>query len=161
MSFRDLDEFLSVEPLELPIRGKTYSFPGEVSGRAWILLKKIQHEYSRAERAKALGKEYEPDLEVLSDQEEATLRDELFRGRDEEMAADGLTSAHLERTFMTLIAFYVAGREAAEAVWSGQGEAPAPNREARRKAKSTPSRGSRAGSTATSQAKPTESGASS
>lgn len=147
MAFRDLDEFLEVEPLVLPIRGKEYKFPGEISARAWLLVQRLGERYERARRDKEAGREPDPDEEVLSDGDESMLRAEMFGDVEEEMTADGLTSAHMKRVFLTLIAFHLSGVEAAEAVWNNVGEAPAPNRATRRKAqaKSTPSRGSRAG----------------
>jgi len=146
MAFKDLGEFLVVEPLVLPIRGKEYSFPGEISARSWLMVQRIGEKYERARRAKEVGQEVDPDEEVLSDQDEGILRAEMFGGVDEQMAADGLSSGHMERVFQTLIAFHLSGREAAEAVWQAQGEAKAPNREQRRSATtSTRSRGKRAG----------------
>lgn len=146
MAFRDLDEFLQVEPLALPIRGKVYEFPGEVSAWAWLLTQRVGERFEKARRAREAGLELDPDEEVLSDMDEGRLRAEMFGGVEEEMIADGLTSEHMKRVFYALVAYHLSGREAAEAVWNGQGEAKAPNRAVRRaKAKSTPSRGSRAG----------------
>ncbi len=140
MSFRDLDEFLSVEPIVLPIRGTAYSFPGEISARTWLRLQRVWQTIERAG---------DPDAEAVSDFDEAQLMAEMFGGVDEQMAADGVTSAEIKRVFVTLMAYHLSGREAAENVWNNSGEAVAPNRAARRHpaTTSTPSRGSRAGST--------------
>jgi hypothetical protein len=146
MAFRDLDDFLVVKPVVLPIRGKDYAFPGEISARSWLLLQSVAE---KLQQAQASGGEFDPDEQTVSDADEADLREELLGGVDEEMVADGLTSAHIKAVFYALIAYHLSGLEAAEAVWNAQGEAPAPSREARRKsmpAKSTRSRGSRAGS---------------
>lgn len=140
MSFRDLSEFLSVEPIVLPIRGKEYSLPGEISARSWLRLQRVWQ---------AMGAASDPGAEAVSDFDEATLMAEMFGGVDEQMAADGVTSAEIKRVFVTLMAYHLSGRDAAEAAWDNSGEAVAPNRAARRHpaTTSTPSRGSRAGST--------------
>ncbi len=140
MAFRDLDEFLVVEPVVLPIRGKEYSFPGEVSARTWLLLQRLAEQWQSAA----------PDDEVVDDTTEAELRAELMGDTLQEMLDDGLTSAHVKAVLYTLLAFHLGGREAAEVVWERQGKAAAPNRETRRTrepTRSTRSRGSRAGST--------------
>lgn len=146
MAFRDLEEFLVVEPLELPIRGKLYRFPGEISARAWLLVQRLGEKYERARRAREAGRPIDSDEEALSDYDESALRSEMFGDAEEEMIADNLTSGHMKRVFYALVAFHLSGREAAEAVWNNTGEAKAPNRETRRvEAKSTRSRGSHAG----------------
>lgn len=151
MAFRDLDEFLVVEPLVLPIRGKDYSFPGEISARTWLLLQTVAEKAQQARSAEDGGS---LDDVAIPDDVEQGLKAELLGDAEQEMIDDGLTSAHLKAVMMTLIAFHLQGREAAEAVWEAQGEAPAPNREERRHKATSPStrsRGSRAGSTARKQ----------
>jgi len=149
MAFRDLDEFLIVEPLVLPIRGKEYAFPGEVSARLWLQLQRLNEQYLDAKRAAAEGRDFEPDRELVSDGDQAAMMDELLGDAQAEMIADGLSGAHIKAAFYTCLAFHLMGRETAERVWNAQGEAPAPNRATRRKAtaKSPRSRGSRAGTT--------------
>lgn len=142
MAFRDLDEFLTVKPLVLPIRGKEYAFPGDLSGESWLRLQVVGDRM----RGGADG------FVAVSDTDEVALRAEMFGGVDAEMIADGCTSAQMQAVFVTLVTYHLSGRNlaAAEAAWDAQGEAPAPNREARRSkapAKSNPARGSRAGST--------------
>jgi hypothetical protein len=150
MAFRDLDEFVVVKPIVLPIAGKRYSFPGEVSARTWLMMQRISEQLQRAQRAAARGETLDPDEEAVSDEDESSLMKEVMAGVQDEMVADGCTSTHVKTAFYTLIAYHMAGQAAAEAVWNAQGEAPAPNREERRSktpAKSTRSRGSRATST--------------
>jgi len=151
MAFRDLDEFLTVKPLVLPIGGKEYAFPGEISARSLLLLSSVNTKALQAQEDGA-----DPSTEVVSDEDEAALRDEIFGGAEAEMIADGLTNTHIRVTFFTLIAFHMYGLESAQTFWNAQGEAPAPNRAARRHspkksaratAKSARSRGSRAGTT--------------
>ena len=137
MAFRDLDEFLIVPPLVLPIHGKQYSFPGEISARSWL-------------RLQMLYASPDPEQEAFSDEEEASLRAEMFGEAEAEMVADGCTTSQLRVAFYTLLAYHMSGMDAAESVWAARGEAPAPNRATRRSrppAKSTRSRGSRVGST--------------
>ena len=140
MPFRDLDEFLVVQPFVLPVRGKDYEFPGEVSARVWLKLQALSDQLKRAQAAELHGEDYEPDSEVLSDTDEAEMRREMFGGVEEEMANDGCSSGQMKAVFYTLIAYHLSGREAAEAVWNSQGNLAAPNRETRRKAAS-PRRG--------------------
>jgi hypothetical protein len=142
MGFQDLDELLVARPIKLPIRGKSYAFPGQgdISAQSWLRLQKLE----RQARLLAVG----ADLgEVLvTDQEEAALMDELLGPAKDEMLADGCTQRHMQAVLMTLMAYHLSGREAAEAAWKRQGEAPAPGR-GDSPTKSPRPRGSRAGST--------------
>jgi hypothetical protein len=135
MAFKDLADFLVVEPVVLPIRGKAYAFPGSVSARLWLQLNVIKEQLELAARAEAEGEDFEPDREAISDETEGEMMAEMFGGVDAEMVADGCSSAELDRVKHTLIAFHLSGGNltAAEAVWEQSGKAPAPNREARRK----------------------------
>lgn len=149
MAFRDLDEFLVVEPVVLPIRGRDYAFPGSVSARVWLQLQSMSEQMQAASRAAAAGEEFDPDNEVLSDIDEAAMMSEMLGGVQDEMVAAGLSSAHIRAAFYTLIAWHLSGEEAAEAVWNAQGnggKAAAPNRAARRK--KSPPASSRASSNA-------------
>jgi hypothetical protein len=148
MAFRDLDEFLVVEPFVLPIRGRQYAFPGAggISARTWLQMQSLSDQVMKAQRAQADGDGDALDAEALSDIDQAAIRKEIFGGLEDELAEAGLTGAHMDAIFGTLMAFHLSGREAAEAVWNAQGKAPAPNRAARRK-KSSPG-GSRASSSA-------------
>jgi hypothetical protein len=147
VAFRDLDELLDVPPLVLPIRGKEYSFPGEISARSWLRLQRLSEQMNGGADADDLA---------LGDEEEAALEAEMFGGLKDELIADGLTGSHIRIVFYTLIAFHLSGRTVAETVWNNAGEPPAPNREARRSktpATSTRSRGSRAGSKSPSKSR--------
>lgn len=141
MAFQDLDEFLTVAPKVLPIRGKDYAFPGTVSADLWLRLQRIDHRVQQAR---------DPNEEAVSDADEIDMMKELLGDTRDEMAADGLTSAHIKIVYWTLFAWHVYGEEVAKVVWDNQGELSAPNRATRRasSAKSARSRGSRAGSTA-------------
>jgi hypothetical protein len=153
MAFRDLDEFLEAEPLVLPIRGKDYSFPAEISARTWLRVQRLGPELNRAVAASQAGEPFDADAEALSDIDSDELLTELCGDALEEMLDDGVTSAQLKVVLATLLVFHLSDRDQAEAIWNARGETPAPNRAARRS--STPatpsrSRGSRAGSTSRS-----------
>lgn len=141
MAFRDLDEFLVIEPVQLPIRGKVYSFPGSVSAKTGLFL----------QRAAVLSgtPDVDPDTVLIPDEMEDDLFDELLGDAQQEMIDDRLTSAHIRHVFDTLVVFHMAGREAAEAVWedTGQGEAKGPSGASSATASRTPTRASSAGTT--------------
>jgi len=143
MPFRDLTEFLTVEPFTLPIAGKKYDFPGEISAKSWLQLQRLTEQIAKAQAAAALGVDYDPDEQVLSDTDESALMTEMMGDGQALMIENGCTSSQIRAVFFTLMAYHTTGIEAAEAMWNAQGEAPAPNRETRRKAtaKSTPGRG--------------------
>ncbi len=148
MAFRDLDEFLEAEPLVLPIRGKEYSFPTEISARTWLRVQRLGPQLNAAIAARRSGEAYDAEAEALSDLDSDELLAELCGDALQEMLDDGLTSAQLKHVLATLLVYHLSDREHAEAVWNARGEAPAPNREARRHPAATSrSRGSRAGST--------------
>ncbi len=159
MAFRDLDEFLTSPPVVLPIHGKQYSFPGTITARSMLRLQTLQSQVNRV----LYGEGLDPDEVMVSDEEQERLDAELFGGLKEELL-DFLTSEQLKVISGTLICYHLNGREQAEALWNAQGEAPAPNRETRRSkppAKSTRSRGSRAGSNAPKKRPAAPSGATS
>lgn len=132
--FGDLTEFLVVEPKILPINGRRYEFPGDVSARAYLVIQHTMEQGVRAKRAADAGQPYDPTQIVLDDDEELDLQEELFGDARSEMIADGLTASQLQRVMATLMLWHAYGRDAAVAVWR-QGEAPAPNRAARRASK--------------------------
>lgn len=150
MPFDDLDDFLVVQPIRLPIRGKTYEFPGSISARTGLMLQRLT-----AEADKVRDGSTEPtDLaaEVLNDEEEIDLRAEVLGDTERQMAADGLSTAHVRHVFQTLLVWHMAGQEAAEKAWHTLGEAQAPNRAERRaaskdSASTTRSRASTSGTT--------------
>jgi len=150
MAFHDLDEFLGAEPLVLPIRGKDYSFPGEISARTWLRVQRLGPGINRAVAAREAGDPLDAEAEAAFDFDADELLGELCGDMLQEMLDDGLTSTELKLVLATLLVFHLGDREQAEAVWNAQGETIAPNRAARRNTTpATPSRsrGSRAGST--------------
>ena len=136
MSFKDLDSFFKIQPIRLPIRGKTYSFPGSVSGRTGLLLHRMTE---MAEDAKSGAKPEVLGQEVLDDAAEIDLRAEVLGDTSAEMIADGLPSAFIEHAFHTLIVWHQFGEEVAKAVWldvPGAPKAPADRKAKSRKATS-------------------------
>src|SRR5664279_2034800 len=152
MAFRDLDEFLTAEPLVLPVKGKDYEFPGEISAKSWLLVQRLG---AVADAARKAGEDFDPNEEVLNDVDQTSLMSEIFGGVDEELSADGVGSAAMNHIFFTLMIFHLQDRDAAEVYWNSAGETPGPNRAERRapKKKSTPSQGSQGGSTAKAKKK--------
>lgn len=146
MAFRDLDEFLTVKPLVLPIGGKEYAFPGDVGGESWLLLEIV---------GQTIRSGGDVDAVAFTTEQETALKAEMYGTARDEMIADGCSGAQLDAVFQTLLSYHLSDRnlEVAEAVWNAQGEAPAPNRAARRSkstkatAKSTRRRGSTGGTT--------------
>lgn len=146
-AFRDLDDILVDKPIRLPVKGKTYEFPGSIPGRTALMLQRLAAAADKAHRkdntdASALAQE------VFSDSEELDLQAEVMGDGQTAMAADGLTSAHINHVFRTLLVWHMSGEEAAAKAWESLGEAPAPNRAARRAtASTTRSRASTSGTT--------------
>jgi len=148
--FKDLNNFLVVKPIVLPIDGKSYTFPGQIPARLWLQLQELQAIGS----AVAAGVEYDPDKEVLSDMDQSNMMLELMGDSYKAMLDDGVTSTQLQVVFRTLFAWHTNSPEYARMIWEEVGETPAPNRATRRsrpkkKAGQTgksPVRGSRGGS---------------
>lgn len=120
MAFEDLDEL--VEPLALPIRGKTYVLP------------KVQLEDGIRLRSVLDGA---PD-ESLTD---AVVEGILLGPVAAELGADGVSDEWKTRVYMTALANFRHGRAQAEIMWKTGGdpkavtalvESMAPNRAARR-----------------------------
>ena len=148
MAFRDLADFLVVEPLVLTIRGKEYAFPGSVSGDTWLRFHAMTAAADEIKKAKADGGDPDLDAVLLSNTQQDELTSEMFGGVEKQMVADGCTSVEFDAVWNTLFAFHLYGRTYAEVVWENSGEPPAPNRKSRRAAaKSTRSRGSHASPT--------------
>lgn len=136
-AFRDLDEFLTTPPIELPIGGRLYEFPGSISARSGLMLQRILSAAEEASEGIRDGSVRAADLAeqvLLDDDTEHDLRAEIMGDGEQQMAADGLTTAHTTHVFNTLLVWHTAGPEAAQAAWEHMGEAQAPNRAARRQA---------------------------
>lgn len=135
MPFRDLDEFLVTAPIELPIRGKSYQFPGAISGRAGLLIRRLAEVADEARQARDEGRVVDETAQVLSEDDEVDLRAELLGDGEREMVDDGLSTAHIAHVFQTLMVWHLAGPEAAEQAWERMAvDPPKPNRQERRSA---------------------------
>lgn len=130
-TFKDLDEFFKIKPIQLPIRGKVYKFPGSVSGRTGLLLHRMTE---MAERVMAGKEPSGMEQELLDDGEELNLRAEVFGSTEQEMIDDGLPSVFIDHVFKTLIVYHQYGEDVAMAVWEDVPGAPKAPRD--RKAKS-------------------------
>jgi hypothetical protein len=142
MPFKDLDEFFKIQPIRLPIRGKTYAFPGSVSGRTGLLLHRMTE---MAERVKD-GKEA-PELgqQILDDSEELDLRTEILGDGEKAMLDDGLPAVFIDHVFHTLIVWHQFGENVAKAVWEDVPNGPKAPQDRRAKSR----RGTSAGATTT------------
>ena len=129
MAFEDLTEL--VEPLELPIRGKTYRLPA-VSYEDGLRLKSL------------LDGEPDPSLT------DADVNRILLGDVRDEMEKDGVQAEWIGRVLLTALADYKSGRFSAEVMWRTGGDpkeldllvkAVTPNRAARRASKRLPSTG--------------------
>jgi hypothetical protein len=115
MTFRDLTDIIG--PLELPIRGKTYTLPVVSSPNGAKIL------------AASQGK---------SELTDAQIRKILLGGVEKTMTDDGLTSFDIDRVLWTALADVQRGRAVAEIVWENGidpkalTETASPNRAARR-----------------------------
>lgn len=152
MAFRDLAEFLSVEPLVLPVGGKDYAFPADLSAKTVLRMQRLYDQQRRLRLGEGLDEGEEP----VSEAEQAEIDAEMWGSSQDEMIADGVTAAQIAVVGQTVYLYHIHGREAAERFWNAQGKPPAPNRKARRaKAQtSTRSRGSRGGSNSRRSPKP-------
>lgn len=140
MAFEELGAALTEEPLVLPLGGKTYTFPGDLSADSWLLIRRM------GQAVRFAGGEAEP----LDQKEEDLLMLEMFGDALAKMRADKRTNTEMNFVFMTLIAFHLYGRKTAELRWNQQGKTQALRRKPQdRKAsvKSAQSRGSTAGTT--------------
>ena len=149
--FRDLTEFLGeAEPIRLPWNGKTYEFPGAISGRVGLLISRMLDAATSGQAQDAAGADLDPELvELLTDEQEASVHAEVFGGADVELVRDGADSRVVRHVFLTLVTWHAAGPEAALRAWESAGNVQAPaNRAARR-------RSSRTGSAAAATTTPT------
>lgn len=115
MAFEDLDEFFD-STLPLPIGGKTYSIP---SPPAAVGLR-CQVMYS-VMRRRAQGLDIsEADLEMITmtDEEERGWHRTLLGPVYDELVADDVAWAKIQRVNATAFTWITQGKSAAEAVWT-------------------------------------------
>jgi hypothetical protein len=121
-TFTDLHTPLKRDPLVLPINGKPYSFPADISARTWLRVQQI---------GGLVVSIAAPETEVASDSEEQGFLREFCGDTLEEMLEDGVTKEQFKLVLKTLMVFHMTDdREAAALVWNARGEVTAPNRAA-------------------------------
>jgi hypothetical protein len=140
------------------VDGTVYEFPGSISGRTYLLCQRMfavaltagQTQATTAEMTRDLLTELAPDVELLSNFQQTELETELLGEHRE--AVYRMSSDRIQHVVITLAAWHALGPDVAVTVWEAPGNRVAPNRADRRRgsravATSTPSRGSRNGST--------------
>jgi hypothetical protein len=156
--FRDLGELLD-ETLRLPIDGKVYviAAPDAVTGL------RVEALFAAGAVAAAGGTPKLPT--ILGDDDEDDLYQRVLGDTYQELLDDAVSHVALKLVATTAMMWTVFGVEVAETYWGRAGktgEAPAPNRAARRAKKSTPtatvSATPKRGSTRTTKTSPTTSG---
>lgn len=150
MTFRDLDEFFD-DSLRLPIGGKEYVVPSpNAETGLWC------QGMLAAGVAVHAGRQPEGIAE-LDDEQENNLYQRVLGPVWGELQADGVPWTRIRHAGITAFLWAAGNEDLASAFWEsgGRGEAPAPNRKARRTAStasatSTRSRGSTNGTTSAS-----------
>lgn len=152
MAVRDLSAFLDDDALELPIDGVTYLIPSP-DAKTGLWLTALADLGVAAATGTAIDKDDLGKLKLDNDEEQSFIARVLGSGYDQ-MVAGGVSWVKIQRASRYAFVYFAIGPEQADAALvSGRlmGEAPAPNRSTRRKAKatapSTRSRGSIAGTT--------------
>ena len=120
-AFKDIDTFFKIKPLKLPIRGKTYSFPGSISGRTGLLLHRMTEMAEAAQSGKG-GAGF--DDELLDDAGEVDLRAEIMGDAEQAMIKDDVPSVYVEHAFRTLICWHQFGEDIAVKIWEDVPGAP-------------------------------------
>ncbi|MBP2331221.1 hypothetical protein JOF56_011606 [Kibdelosporangium banguiense] len=118
---RRLQSEIDGATLDLPLRGKVYSFPMALPIRLGLKMTILQEEARRLEQAKKDGVEYEVKDEAREWIEDTRMH-ELFRELIGEtmvarLTADGATWPELIHIGQTLFVFHQSGLEAALFVW--------------------------------------------
>ena len=130
MAFKDLGDWGSLDPLRLPLQGKTYTLPpvdSELGPRLQALIS-FGAEVADGDKTTLSAK----DRVVLDDFAEMELYQEILGDVYQEMVDDGVPWPALKHAAMTSMFDAVFDRDTAEKYWESLGKAPAPNRAARR-----------------------------
>lgn len=108
------------EPLQLPVHGKTYSFPVALPLRTGLTITRLREEVQAFTLATLAGQKPNPNAELLDDARHSKLICDLIgEATLAEMAADGLPWDEVERVGNTLIAWHMHGEDSALRVWTG------------------------------------------
>lgn len=120
-------QVLAGDPLVLPIRGRTYSFdPRKLTTGAFLRMQRVQAESVEIARKLAVGEKIDPNVIVMTDEEEEQFGRELL-GEDmlAQLAADGVLWAETQHLMNTVMAYCLYGEKAAHAIWAGEEAKPA------------------------------------
>jgi hypothetical protein len=153
-TFPDLARFeqsRAREPLTLPIKGKTYTFPVDIPADTGLTITRLREEVQAFTLATLAGQRPNPNAELLDDARESTLILDLIGAETwEQMKADGLKWPDIEHAGKTLIAWHVYDEDRALAVWTG-GEADPPAEGSSSRPPTTSRRGSTTSSSRSSK----------
>lgn len=124
MTFEDLDEFFD-PTLPLPIGGKTYTIPSP-SADVGIRCQRMFSLMRRAAQGHTLTADEAASLR-FDDEDERTWHRTLLGPIYDELVADDVPWAKIQRVSSTAFTWITQGKSAAEAVWTAnRPEAPAP-----------------------------------
>lgn len=122
---RDLEEFFDGS-LSLPVGGKTYKVPPiSATDGLWA---------TALTDLAVKDKPSESDVATLNDDDERNLYQRMLGPVYDELIADDVAWPVIQRCGRTAFVFFTLGEGPAAKAWEAVGEAPAPNRETRRKA---------------------------
>ena len=135
-AWKDLDEFLDEEFLELPISGKVYRIY-DVDGETAMRVRRLAKVAQEVKAAVDAGEQVDLDADELDDQEAEDLFERVLGDAYGEMLANGVREQRIKFALQTAMIWIIADEESAQRFWEagGQGEAiapAAPNRAARR-----------------------------
>lgn len=158
--FKDLSEFLADDGLEVPVDGKVYRIPSP-DAETGLFLTGLANLGEKVATGGEVGAVDFARLQ-LDDEEESTFIRLVLGAALDELVADNVAWVKIQRLSRYAFFHFAIGPEAAERMLeSGMlaGEAPAPNRKARREASragatSTKRRGSTAGTTSRPKRRP-------
>jgi hypothetical protein len=131
MALRDLGAFLDDDALDIPLGGKTYHIPSP-DARTGLYLEAAMNLSAKAAAGEELSDEDAASIQ-LDDGEERDLYRRVLGGVFDELVADDVSWARIQRIGRYALIWFTMGPEAAERSIT-QGEAPAPNRKERRAA---------------------------
>ncbi|MFB4320673.1 hypothetical protein [Actinomadura sp. 21ATH] len=147
--WKDLDDFLDEEYLELPIQGRVYRIE-DVDGETALRVRRLAKIGQEAAAARKAGRPVDESAVVLDDADEDLLYERVLGEAYEQMRADGVKNSRIKMAAQTAMVWIISDKDSARAFWEAGGDpeatGPAPNRASRRasaaSARKTPSRAS-------------------
>lgn len=140
--WRDLEEFLDEEFLDLPVGGKVYRIY-DVDGDTALRVRRLAKLAQDAKEALDAGQEIDLSAAQLDDDEEEALYEQVLGEAYEELRADGVKNQRIKFVAQTAMIWIIADEDQAKRFWDagGKGEAAAPlqgpNRHTRRASAAT------------------------